>query len=252
MSSLKDLLEKEYRFRLTESITLDNPDPILIAKKYNDEYISLICALFAYGKASLIVKFIDSFDFTLLDSDEDTIKVSLKNYYYRFQKSDDIIAFFISLSRLKKIDTLENIFNKGYNKNKNILEGIYELINTIYKVNNYNSKGYQFLIGKLPNLSKTKGQSAYKRWNMFLRWMIRDDNIDLGLWKSVSKSDLILPLDTHTFKVSKALGLLDRKTYDLESAILITNRLQQFDSKDPIKYDFALYRIGQEKKFNDI
>jgi len=82
---------------------------------------------------------------------------------------------------------------------------------------------------------------------MFLRWMVRDDNLDMGLWKNVNKKDLILPLDTHTFKVSLKLGLLKRKTYDLKSAILITEALKNFNNEDPIIYDFALYRIGQEK-----
>ena len=95
--------------------------------------------------------------------------------------------------------------------------------------------------------TKTKGVGALKRWMMFLRWMVRKDNIDMGLWSSKYKKDLILPLDTHTFKVSKKLGLLQRKTYDLQAAIEITEVLKGFDTKDPMKYDFALYRIGQEK-----
>jgi uncharacterized protein (TIGR02757 family) len=69
----------------------------------------------------------------------------------------------------------------------------------------------------------------------------------MGLWEGVKKSDLIIPLDTHTFNVSKKLGLLSRKTYDLESAVLVTQKLKEFDNNDPLKYDFALYRIGQEK-----
>ncbi|MGB5791469.1 DUF2400 family protein, partial [Poseidonibacter sp.] len=71
--------------------------------------------------------------------------------------------------------------------------------------------------------------------------------LDMGLWSGIDKKDLLLPLDTHTFKVSQKLGLLTRKTYDLKSAILITEKLREFDDADPIKYDFALYRIGQEK-----
>ena len=82
---------------------------------------------------------------------------------------------------------------------------------------------------------------------MYLRWMVRKDELDLGLWKGVDTKDLILPLDTHTFKVSQKLGLLKRKTYDLKSALEITESLRAFDKKDPIKYDFALYRLGQEQ-----
>ena len=103
------------------------------------------------------------------------------------------------------------------------------------------------MIGKVT--TKTKGAGALKRWMMFLRWMVRDDNIDMGLWKSVDKADLIMPLDTHTYKVGLRLGLLKRKTYDLEAAIELTKSLKKFDKTDPLKYDFALYRIGQEKLF---
>ena len=128
----------------------------------------------------------------------------------------------------------------------NPIDGIRELIVAITDIHSYKSDGYKFLIGKPPPQNKIT-ISPYKRWNMYLRWMVRKDNLDMGLWKNVNKSDLILPLDTHTFKVSQKLGLLQRKTYDLKSAILITKRLKEFDEKDPIKYDFALYRLGQEK-----
>ena len=80
---------------------------------------------------------------------------------------------------------------------------------------------------------------------MFLRWMVRDTQPDIGLFRGVKKSDLIIPLDTHTHKVSLNLGLLERKTYDLQAAIELTQNLKKFDPIDPLKYDFALYRIGQ-------
>ncbi|RLD41699.1 MAG: TIGR02757 family protein, partial [Bacteroidetes bacterium] len=88
---------------------------------------------------------------------------------------------------------------------------------------------------------------ALKRWMMFLRWMVREDNIDMGLWSRVDRKDLIMPLDTHTFNVGLRLGLLKRKTYDLQAAIELTDTLKGFDENDPLKYDFAIYRLGQEK-----
>lgn len=86
-----------------------------------------------------------------------------------------------------------------------------------------------------------------KRWMMYLRWMVRSDAIDMGLWQGVSTSDLIVPLDTHTFNVSKRLGLLERRSYDLQAALELTDTLRCFDPDDPVKYDFALYRLGQER-----
>lgn len=253
MNKVKKLLDQEVRNRnLISELSIDKPDPLMVAKKYNDEYISLICALFAYGNARLIVKFLNSFDFDILNKDEKYIKNKLKGYYYRFQNEDDVINFFITIKRLKSQSTLENIFKVGYDKYNNVLDGIESIISSILDVNNYNSRGYRFLIGNLPKRDKNGnikliGNSAYKRYNMFLRWMIRDDNLDMGLWSRVNKKDLILPLDTHTFKISLKLGLLTRKTYDLKSALLITEKLRKFDPLDPIKYDFAIYRLGQEK-----
>lgn len=245
--NLKEKLDKEVEVRNSYSeVSEEKPDPILIAREYKDEYISLICALFAYGKASLIVKFLKTLDFNLLKKSEEIIREELKNHYYRFQKSQDIIEFFITIKRLKEVDSIENIFFKGYKKESSILDGLREVISKIEELNSYNSRGYKFLIGKKPS-DKLIGQSPYKRWNMYLRWMVRCDNIDLGLWDKINKKDLILPLDTHTFNVSQKLGLLTRKTYDLKSAMLITQKLREFDIDDPIKYDFAIYRLGQEE-----
>ena len=78
-----------------------------------------------------------------------------------------------------------------------------------------------------------------------MRWVVRKDCLDLGLWESVKCKDLLLPLDTHTFRITRKLGLLKRKTYDFKAVLEITEKLKEFDAKDPIKYDFALYRIGQ-------
>jgi len=250
---IKQLLDKEYKNRNTaKELSFDKPDPLLIAKKYNNESIALICAMFAYGNAGQIVKFINSLDYDLLNQNENIIKKELNGFYYRFQKSNDVFAIFTALKRLKQIDSLENIFYEQYKKDNNILEGIDALINKIIDIYPHQSQGYKFLISSpfkrdKNNQIKQIGNAPYKRWNMFLRWMVRDDILDMGLWRKIDKSDLILPLDTHTFKVSQRLGLLQRKTYDLKSAILITDKLKQFDKTDPIKYDFSIYRLGQEK-----
>ena len=221
------------------------PDPIIPARVYKDEYISLICAMFGYGRADAIVKFLFSLDFTLLDADEADIKKALQSHYYRFQNPQDVQAIFIALSRLKKVTDLEDIFYRAYSKDGDVIKGINALIQAIEESYEYQSRGYRFLLGSVT--TKTKGAGALKRWMMYLRWMVRKDNIDMGLWSKVDKRDLIMPLDTHTFNVSKKLGLLRRKTYDLEAALELTQTLKTFDESDPVKYDFALYRIGQEK-----
>ncbi|MEA1981997.1 MAG: TIGR02757 family protein [Campylobacterota bacterium] len=245
---IKKRLDEEVAKRNNSSeVSLENLDPILVAKHHNDPTISLICALFAYGNVKQIVKFLDSLDFELLHKSDEEIKSALQSHYYRFQKGEDVVAIFIALKRLSEENSLEDVFMQGYKEKQSVIDGINTTIIKLKELYPYNSKGYNFLVGKVT--TKTKGAGALKRWMMFLRWMVREDNIDMGLWKGVSRADLIMPLDTHTFKVGRRLGLLKRKTYDLEAAMELTKTLKGFDKKDPLKYDFALYRLGQEKIF---
>ncbi|WP_456479747.1 TIGR02757 family protein [Nautilia sp.] len=214
----------------------NRPDPVIIARKFKDEYIAMIAALFAYGNVKAILKFLNSVNYERLTDNG--------GLYYRFQSCEDVREFFKTVTLMREKHSLNELFLKGYEKSHNPVEGLKEIIKTIYDTNPYRSKGYEFLIGKIPP-EKTKGTSPYKRWNMFLRWMVRDEFPDLGMWKGVNKKDLIIPLDTHTHKVSLKLGLLKRKTYDLQAALELSAKLKEFDPEDPLKYDFALYRIGQ-------
>jgi len=243
---IKNLLDKEVRTRNnTSELSYEKPDPLLIASKYQDESIALICALFAYGNAGLIVKFLDNLDFSLLDASEEMIIKELSSHYYRFQKPEDVIAVFIALKRLKEVDSIENIFYEGYKKEENILDGLWHFIDTVRSIYPHTTHGYNFLIGSAPKKESSTG--TYKRYMMYLRWMVRKDNLDMGLWYKIDKKDLLMPLDTHTFKVSRKLGLLKRKSYDMKAVLELTDRFRQWDENDPVKYDFALYRIGQEK-----
>jgi uncharacterized protein (TIGR02757 family) len=243
MTKIKEILDKEIEsYNRYEAISYDSPDPLLIARRYQDEYISLVCSLFAYGKASLIVKFLDKIDFFNNNLD----------LYYRFQTTQDVKEFMTTINRLRDIDSLENIFYSGYKIENNIIDGLSKIISKIREVNNFESDGYNFLIGKTPNKSIIKNFSPMKRWNLFLRWMVRKDNIDMGIWTKIDKKDLLIPLDTHLFNVSRKIGLLNRKIYDLQSAIELTNRLKEFDINDPVKYDFAIYRIGQSDRLEEI
>ena len=243
---IKSFLDEEVAKRDTQlELSYDRPDPLMVASRFKDEYIGLICAMFGYGKASLIVKFLDSLDFGLLEKSEKEIEQALQNYYYRFQNSKDVIEIFKTIKRLKEQNSIEEIVRGGYQKEESILDGLWELIREIRRLNSYDSRGYNFLVGRVPK--SINGSSPFKRHMMYFRWMVRDSELDLGLWKSIDKSNLIIPLDTHTFNVSRRVGLLDRKSYDLKSAILLTEKLKEFDKDDPIKYDFAIYRLGQEK-----
>lgn len=91
----------------------------------------------------------------------------------------------------------------------------------------------------------SKGSNA-KRINMYLRWMVRPDDrgIDMGLWKRIAPSALHVPLDVHTGRVARELGLLQREQDDWKSVIELTEQLRQLDQQDPIKYDIALFGLG--------
>ena len=245
MQDIKKRLEAELLSRDNlQELSYDKPDPLMVAQRYNDEYIALICALFAYGNARLIVKFLDSLDFNLLEANEATITKELSSHYYRFQKPQDVIDIFLTIKRLKELDSIENIVYNGYKKEENLLDGLWKLIDTIRSLHPSTTHGFNFYF--LKRAKKIVGAGTYKRYFMYFRWMVRKNSLDMGLWSKIDKKDLIMPLDTHTFNVSRRLGLLKRKSCDLKASLELTDTLKSFDSSDPVKYDFALYRLGQE------
>lgn len=244
MIDIKAYLDAEVEARnCSDELCEERPDPLMVARQSRDELHALTCALFAYGNVKAIVSFLSSLDEGLIDMDEEQLRRRLEGKYYRFQSNEDIVQWFITLRALQASGGAEKVFMDGYNDG--FISGLNALITALYDLNPYRSKGYEFLITK-PIASVAKA-SAMKRWMMYLRWMVRSNELDMGLWSAVSPSDLIMPLDTHTFNVSRSLGLLKRPQCDLRAAIELTDMLKSFDPHDPLKYDFALYRIGQEK-----
>jgi uncharacterized protein (TIGR02757 family) len=120
-----------------------------------------------------------------------------------------------------------------------------------------NFKEYFFSLPDSPertgkHIPSPQKKSACKRLNMFLRWMVRKDNcgVDFGLWNRISPSQLICPLDVHVGNVAHRLGLIPDAKSNWRNAELLTKALQQFDAKDPVKYDYALFSLGVMEKFN--
>lgn len=246
MRDIQAYLDAEVEARnSSDELCLERPDPLMVARTSMDQHHALTCALFAYGNVKAIVSFVSSLEPDLCDVDEQELRQRVEGKYYRFQSGEDIVQWFLTLNALKHSGGAETIFKQGYTR-EGFFEGINSLISAFYDLNSYRSKGYEFLIGK-PIQSVAKA-SAMKRWMMYLRWMVRRNELDMGLWNGVSQSDLIMPLDTHTFNVSRSLGLLSRSQCDMRAAIELTEALKLFDPLDPLKYDFALYRIGQEKQ----
>jgi len=93
-------------------------------------------------------------------------------------------------------------------------------------------------------LPAVEGAGASKRLHMFLRWMVREDELDRGLWTSACPAQLIIPLDTHIARMAQHLGLTKRRTAGRAMALEITRALRELDPEDPVKYDFALCRLG--------
>ena len=262
-ASLHTLLDFHYHHR-NEFEDFKIPDPIIVARKWRDkpyfEEAALFCALFAYGNAARIVKFLESIDFELFEGSEEKIS-KVEFPYYRFQNKDHVYQAFLTLYRIYQNGGLKHIALKGYENGflqdelfgelkilgamNAIIKALYENLDSKKLRTKIIPKPLSFLFQK-PVVHIT-GHSALKRLCLFLRWMVRKDRIDFGIWEEIHSKDLILPLDTHTFRLVRELGLIDYQSYNLKAALLATQALSQFCPDDPVRYDFALYRIGQEK-----
>ena len=248
MRNLKSKLDALVLEKNSQKGLFAAPDPLQVAKKQGGEFVCLLCALFAYGNAANIVNFLKKLDFSLLNESESAIKSSFvrSNLKYRFQSTADIAQIFITLRRLKQESSLESVFCEAYAKDKRVISGIRAFIDKARALNSYTSQGYDFFFGK-PFVSEPT--APLKRYNMLLRWLVRRDELDLGLWRGIDKAHLLMPLDTHTHKVALKLGLMGRHSYDFKAVLELTETLRRFDPADPIKYDFALYRLGQSKEY---
>lgn len=215
-------------------------DPIQFPHRFKNkkdiEISAFIASLFAFGKRSAFIKKLD-YLFSLSSSPCELIsdykKYNLCDFVYRFIKDEDLIELLRILNKLYVVDksSLAELF---YSKDR-------FKIATDYFYNNSNcpsNTGFCFMFAKPEN------KSALKRINMFLRWMVRDGVVDFGIWDFIKKSDLIIPLDTHVARISRELKLLKRKQNDFKAALELSEKLKEFDSEDPIKYDFALFGYG--------
>lgn len=247
---IKDFLDTQSQIKNNLENLYSHPDPLqIVYDNINNpdiEYIALISALFAYGNAGNIVKFLKKIDFSLLNADDEEIrKMKLK---YRFQSELDVQEIFITLKRLKQLTSIKDFSENAYKnaKEPKILNVIWALIDKIYELNDYRSLGYEFFF------SKINDSSAYKRYCMYFRWMVRNDNLDLGRFDGILPSDLLMPLDTHTHKMGLLLGLINRKQANQKAMLELSAKLKEFCPNDPLKYDFCLYRISQTHSLDDI
>lgn len=235
MKKILDDLVKKY-----ETKDFIKSDPIQFPHRYKNkkdiEISGFISSLFAFGRREAFIKKLD-FLFSLTSCPYELIadykKFNLDDFVYRFIKDKDLIE-------------LLRILNKLYILDKSSLGELFccqdrHRVATDYFYSNSNcpnNTGFCFMFAKPEN------KSALKRINMFLRWMVRDGVVDFGIWDFIKKSELIIPLDTHVARISRELGLLNRKQNDYKAALELSEKLKEFDSNDPTKYDFALFGYG--------
>lgn len=259
-TQLKRTLDDLYlRYNTSDFI---QTDPIQFVHRYKDErdqeIVGFIAALLSFGQREKLIAFIDkvlnhlgSKPYTSIKQWEIKAINDLSHLTYRFIKGVDLIALFYKLHQIiKNYETLENLFLEGYLPEVSLKNAMSHFVSTFDNV--LLSKEIDRMIeGRERNcrflLPSPKAGSACKRFNMFLRWMVRKDCVDIGLW-NLPASSLIIPLDTHVERISKKLNLTSRKQADWKMAEEISSRLKEFDPCDPIKYDFALFGYGLDER----
>ena len=247
---IKDLLEFKY-FEYNKKSFIDF-DPISIpykfSKKEDIEIVSFLISTISWGNRKSIInsgkKLIgilgDSpYDFVMNFSEKKNKKI---NFVHRTFNSVDLIFFLKSIQNIyKHHNGLESVFSK-FNNEEFIFKNINNFRNIFFSI--------PHPLRTQKHISNPNKNSACKRLNMFLRWMIRrDKNVDFGIWKILSPSILSCPLDVHTANTARKLKLIDRKQNDIKALIELDNSLRIMDKNDPVKYDFALFGLGAFENF---
>lgn len=241
----------------SESKRINHPDfikedPIQFPRKFRKiqdiEIISFLSAILAWGNRKMICRDIDRLlklmdndpYLYLLDEGYEELNPSLNIHRTFFAR--DLQYFMRGLREIYRNHASLDEFalkNKIGSKEEPAWEFVKILQNELSKQNNGATCSRCLPV----NLDQT----ALKRINMALRWLVRDDGIvDMGIWKSIPKNKLFIPLDVHVGNVSRELGLLERKANDKKSVLQLTELLRQLNPEDPVVYDFALFGIGVE------
>lgn len=205
--------------------------------RYQDErdieIAGFLASQFAYGKIDIFKKFLLDM-FSRMEGgpyqfvSKGDFKV-LRGLYYRFQKEDDIILLFDVLKRvLNEFGSIGNMLKCFYRND--VRDALWKARAHLFGENNR-------LTFFFP---KPLRSNPMKRWNLYLRWMVRKDEVDVGLWNFIDRKNLVIPLDTHIFKIGRCLGWTVRNTPSYSAALEITEALKGYCPDDPLKYDFFL------------
>lgn len=243
----KPQLERLYN--LYNSRKWVHPDPLEFLYEYPDfkdrEVAGLIASSLAYGRVAQILKSVSGvlekmgpspYDF-LMSTTPSTLLHVYSDFKHRFTTGEELAAMLIGAkSVIERFDSLYNCFLSGFrDDDETVLTGLSFLANEFRTELNGNCNSL---------LPLPERGSACKRWNLFLRWMVREDHVDPGGWNRVSPAKLIVPLDTHMYRICLLLGMTGRKNADMRTALEITRAFRKIEPQDPVRYDFALTRLG--------
>ena len=263
-AEFKQTLENLYHEVQVEHLS---SDPLEIVRSYEDpkdrEIVGFIAALFALGRADLIRKAIRDLLGRLGDSpykfieDFDPSKDGdiFHDFVYRFYGHRDVKLLIGWLKQILEADgSIKAFFLRGYDDAEvDIGPSLSRFVRRIQHLETrpfYPSLPHRGS-GARHWLTDPACGSGCKRLNLFLRWMVRRDGLDLGLWPEISPSQLIIPLDTYIARIGRRTGLTGRVSPGWKMAVEITESLKRFDPHDPTKYDFALCHVGMTLSCSD-
>ncbi|HXH93462.1 MAG TPA: TIGR02757 family protein [Thermoanaerobaculia bacterium] len=226
------------------------PDPLQLVLRYTNppdqEVAGLLAAAFAYGRADIVVanagrvldRMLPSPYEYLVKFDRAEAKRRFAGFAHRFHKTPELIDLLARIAAaIRAHGTLGELFRICYDDNdRDIGPSLTRFVEAL--IGSRRTKALDYL------LTSPANGSACKRMNLFLRWMVRRTEPDLGIWAFVDPAKLVMPVDTHVHRIATFLGLNGRKTPDWKAARALTDRLAKFDSADPVRYDFAICRLG--------
>lgn len=255
VTNISSFLDSTYTLYNTPEFIQNDPIciPHLFTAKQDIEIMGFFAAVFAWGQRVTIInkckELIDRMDHAphafILNHSEQDLKRLIGFKHRTFNDTD--LLYFISFFHqwYKQHDSLEDAFASHVKpRHTDIGQGLNGFRELFFALRDVPHRTYKHVASPQQN-------SACKRINMYLRWMVRKDDrgVDFGIWKKIKPSQLICPLDLHVQRVAIKLGLLQREQSDWKAAIELTENLRKLDKSDPVKYDFALFGLGVSEKF---
>ncbi|MBQ9595414.1 MAG: TIGR02757 family protein [Synergistaceae bacterium] len=244
-SKLKSFLEGLYYVYSRRGLI--NPDPLFFLYDYGNvrdlEIAGLIASSLAYGRVSQIMKSVKSVLSCLTHEPADFLRntqdfnIVPEGFKHRFTTAYDMNNFIRNIAGvINEYSSIEGFLSECLNSSHN------NLLNALNLFSQRLSRGRPE--GSFSLITAPEDGSACKRLFLFLKWLVRHDDVDPGGWSVLTPRDLIIPTDTHMHQISLKLGLTARKSADLKTAIEITDSFRKISPDDPTKYDFVLTRFG--------